>query len=331
MTTNDMHQQSPWRSGEARLTRRGALSRAALGAGALAAAAALPGGLATPALAATARAHSAKKAIAIGGKDFTEDQLVAHMYTLLLQQAGIPTSEHFGLATPALHNALLHGDIALYPEYTGTGLVDVLHMKAANDPIVYFDDVAAQYERRFHLTWLHPAPMNDTQGLATTKEIAQKYHIATISDMVRQASKLRFIANSEFLGRADGLPGLKKVYGNFSFKSTTVVASAGSVRYTALMHGQGDVVVAFTTDGLIAGDHLVLLKDDKNYAPPDNVAPVMRDDALTTYPQIRTILNALAPAITTSIITALNYQVDGQHQDIDTVAKSFLRKNKLLR
>ena len=302
--------------------------KAILGAGALAAALALG---TVPGAVQAASAVRATGTINVGAKDFTEDQLVGHMYTLLLRQAGFSVNEHFNLPTAIAHSSLLRGDIDMYPEYTGTGLVDILKGSAPNTAAAYYKAAAAGYQSRFHLTWLNPAPMYDTQGLATTQAISKQYGIKTFSDMARQASKLRFIVNSEFLTRPDGLPGLKKIYGNFAFKSTHIVAGAGSLRYAALTGGQGDVVVAFTTDGPIVADHLVLLQDDKHYAPPDNIAPVVRDNVLAKYPQIKGILNKLAPTLTTTAVQSLNYQVDGQHKDLATVAKTFLQQQNLLK
>lgn len=330
MTDRETTRDTAYARADAEVSRRSFLGRAALGAGALAVI-----GAAAPlaeAHAVSAESRLASRAIKVGAKDFTEDQLIAHMYTLLLQQAGFSVSEHFNLPTSIAHRSLVRGDIDLYPEYTGTGLEVILKQSGvAHNAARYYRAVASGYQRHFHLTWLNPAPMNDTQGLATTKAIAKKYGITTISQLVKHASKLRFIANSEFLSRPDGLPGLKKTYGNFSFQSTVQVAGAGSLRYAALTQGRGDVVVAFTTDGLIAGDHLVVLKDDKGYAPPDQVAPVVRDDILKANPQIRSILNRLAPKLTSTLIQSLNYQVDGQHQDLATVAQTFLRKQGLLK
>jgi osmoprotectant transport system substrate-binding protein len=316
--TENLHLPAP------RLSRREALTRVTLGAGALTAMAAfgpLPG----------ARAAAAAQNLNVGAKDFTEDQLIGHMYTLLLQQAGFSVTEHFNLPTAIAHSSLVRGDIDLYPEYTGTGLVVILKSTAPNNGPAFYKAVAAGYQQHFHLTWLKPAPMNDTQGLATTRAISKQYGFTTISGMVKQAPKLRAIMNSEFVNRPDGLPGLKHVYGNFTFKSQVIVAGAGSLRYAALTAGRGDVVVAFTTDGPIVGDHLVLLTDDKHYAPPDQVAPVVRDSVLQRYPQIKSTLNPLAPKLTTPTITKLNYQVDGLHQDLDTVAKNFLQQQGLLK
>jgi osmoprotectant transport system substrate-binding protein len=313
--------------GATSLTRRDALIKAA--AGGLAVTVALR--TAPEVLASAPASPATAGSLKVGAKDFTEDQLIGHMYTLLLEQAGFSVSEHFNLPTAIAHQALVKGDIDMYPEYTGTGLEVILKGSAPHTSVAYYKAAAAGYEKQFHLTWLSPAPMNDTQGLATTQAISKQYGIKTISDMVKQASKLRFIVNSEFLTRPDGLPGLKKADGNFSFRSQVVVAGAGSLRYAALTQGRGDVVVAFTTDGLIAGDHLVVLQDDKGYAPPDNVAPVVRDIVLKSNPQIKATLNKLAPKLTSSAITSLNYKVDGQHEDLPTVAKTFLQQQGLLK
>src|SRR5258708_4162356 len=82
-----------------------------------------------------------------------------------------------------------------------------------------------------------PAAVNVRQGLAWAEAVARHLTLKTIPDMVRQAGELRFIVKSECLNRPDGLPGLRRVYGNFSFKSQVIVAGAGSLRYAALMQG----------------------------------------------------------------------------------------------
>lgn len=311
-------------SGEDRVT---TLSRARL----LGAAATAAAGLGVASLGvAMPVTEAASGSITVGSKDFTEDQLLGHMYALLLQQAGFKVSEKTTLPTAIAQAALVKGEIDMYPEYTGTGLQVILKQTAANSAKAYYTAVAKGYEQQFHLTWLAPSPFNDTQGLATTQSVSKQYGIKTFSDMVKQASKLRFIANAEFIKRPDGLPGLKKVYGNFSFKSIKVVPTPG-LRYQALKNGLGDVVVAFTTDGPIVADHLVLLNDDKHYAPFDQVAPVVRDNVLKAHPEITGILNKLAPKLTQSAIQQMNYLVDGQGKDLDATAKAFLQKQGLLK
>jgi glycine betaine/choline ABC-type transport system substrate-binding protein len=102
------------------------------------------------------------------------------------------------------------------------------------------------------------------------------------------------------------------------------------VRYAALLLGQGDVVEAFTTDGLIAADRLLVLGDPKGYGPPDNLAAVVRNEALRAYPEIRDVLNTLAPRVTRTLITALNYLVDGAQMAPQIVARIFLQQQGLL-
>jgi osmoprotectant transport system substrate-binding protein len=311
------------------LSRRDVLARAATVAATLAAGA-LPS--APQAFAALPAVRSAKKTLTIGAKGFAESEIVANMYLLLLQQAGIPVSNHIAgnlssaIATPALRG----GDIDIFPEYTGTGLEVILQQKAPHNPHAYYAAVAAGYRREFNATWLDPMPMNDTQGFATTQAIAKQYGLATIADMVKNASKLRLIVTKEYLSRPDGLAGLKRVYGDFKPKELVILADVGSVRYTALLLGQGDVAEAFTTDGLISGYRLAVLGDPKGYAPPDNLAPVVRNDALQAYPSIKVVLNKLAPRLTSTIITALNYLVDGQRMPPRLVARIFLQQQGLL-
>jgi osmoprotectant transport system substrate-binding protein len=314
----------------ASLSRRDLLTRAAIGVAAVAARAVpsvLPAGAAAPPI------HAARKTLTIGAKGFAENEIVAHMYLLLLQQAGLPVHGTItrnltsAIATPAL----MRGDIDIFPEYTGTGLEVILKQMAPHNARAYYRAVAAGYQRQFNLMWLDPMPLDDTQGFATTQAISRTYGLTTIADMVRNASRLRLIVTAEYLTRPDGLPGLKRVYGDFTPKKLVTLADVGSLRYAALLLGQGDVVEAFTTDGLIAADRLVVLGDPKGYASPDNLAAVVRTDALRAYPQIKDVLNKLAPRVTTRLMTALNYLVDGAHMAPQLVARIFLQQQGLLK
>ncbi len=182
--------------------------------------------------------------------------------------------------------ALQRGDIDLYPEYTGTALINILHAKPGGSPEAIFHEVKTYYQQHFQLTWLDPAPMNDTQALATTHAIATQYKVRTLSDLSTAASKLRLGAIPEFTKREDGLPGLQRAYGGFRFKAVRLFDIG--LKYKALTSGNVDVVVAFGTDGQIAADNLVVLVDDKHFWPTYQVAPVVRDDTLKRHPQIAT-------------------------------------------
>ena len=183
-----------------------------------------------------------KPNIIVSSKDFTEEILVGEMYAQLLEQAGYPVTRKLNLgATDIAQAALVKGDIHLYPEYTGTGLTVVLKKEPMSDAQQVYDIVSKEYEAQFKLTWLDPAPMNDTQALATTKAIADQYGLKTLSDLSTKADQLRLVCIAEFLGReADGLPALQRTYGGFQFKDTITVDNAA---------GSGHGVAALTLDG----------------------------------------------------------------------------------
>jgi osmoprotectant transport system substrate-binding protein len=274
---------------------------------------------------------SSKGTIIVGSKNFTEEFIVANMYADLLENAGFTVQRKLNLGgTPVAQAAILKGEIDLYPEYTSTGLLTVLKEQPIQDPTQVYNAVKSGYEKQFNLTWLDPAPFNDTQALAMTQAGSNKYGITTFSELATKAPELILGGPAEFQARQDGLPLLQAKYGGFQFKEYKQLGT-GSLRYQALLDGQVDVVVAFSTDGQIEGDHLVLLQDDKHVYPVYQIAPVVRMDTLQKYPEIATVLNKLAPKLTTSIMSGLNWQVDGpSHQDPAAVAKTFLQDQGLL-
>ncbi|MBW6474433.1 MAG: hypothetical protein K0B14_15005 [Anaerolineaceae bacterium] len=270
--------------------------------------------------------------VAVGSKDFTEQFIVAEMYAQLLENEGFTVERKLNLGgTPIAHEAMMNGDIDLYPEYTSTGLLTMLKLDPIQDAQEIYTTVKSGYEQQYKLTWLTPSPFNDTQALAMTKEVAAQYGIQTYTDLSQKASDLVLGGPAEFLEREDGLKGLQQAYGGFEFKEVKQLGT-GSLRYQALMEGQVDVVVAFGTDGAIKGNDLLLLVDDLVFYPIYNVAPVIRQDTLEKYPQIEKILNDFAPLLTDDIMSGLNWQVDGpEGKEPKDVARAFLLEKGLVK
>ncbi|WP_457509056.1 glycine betaine ABC transporter substrate-binding protein [Thermostichus sp. MS-CIW-36] len=268
--------------------------------------------------------------IIVGSKDFTEQFILGEMYALALEAAGFTVERKLNLGgTPVAHAGLLSGEIDLYPEYTGTGLLTVLKLPSSGDPAEVYATVAREYESRFQLIWLDPAPMNNTQALAMTRTRAAELGIATISDMVAKAGELVMIGPPEFQAREDGLPGIQAAYGNFRLKAYKAVDPG--LRYQGLVNGEADVAVAFGTDGEIAAFDLVLLEDDKQLFPPYQVAPVVRKDTLEANPGIAAALNALSPLLTDEVMQRLNYEVSGNRKEPAEVARAFLVEAGILK
>lgn len=263
-------------------------------------------------------------AIRVGSKNFTEAIVVAEIYAQALEAAGMQVERKFNLgSTQIAMAALRRGDIDLYPEYTGTGLIDVLHKPPMRDANALYATVKDAFAKQFNLTWLDPSPMNDSQGLATTAAISQKYKIRTLSQLSAAAPQLRLGSIPEFLSRADALPGLQKFYGGFHFKDVKTYDIG--LKYKALESGAADVVTAFTTDAQIGAAHLVVLQDDKHFWPEYHIAPVVRNDALKKFPKIAPALNAIAPKLTDQVVRSLNAAVDIEKQEAGDAASTFMK------
>lgn len=267
--------------------------------------------------------------IKVSSKDFTEAFIIGEIYALTLENAGFQVERKLNLGgTPVAQAALQSGEIDLYPEYTGTGLLTILKEPALSDRQQVYDKVAAGYKTKYNLIWLDPSPMNNTQALAMRKDRAQALGIQTFSDLAAQASNLVMVGPPEFEVREDGLPGIKGKYGNFQLKEYKAVDPG--LRYKALQDNAADVAVAFSTDGEIAAFDLVLLQDDRQLFPPYQVAPVVRQEILEKNPKIADALNAVAPKLTNEVMQQLNFEVSGKQQEPADVAKAFMTRSGLL-
>ena len=263
-------------------------------------------------------------AIAVGSKNFTESIVIAEIYAQALEHAGLRIVRRLDLgSTQIAMAAMARGEIDIYPEYTGTALIDVLHHAPIRDPAASYAFVRDAFARDYGIVWLERSPMNDSQGLATTMAVAQRYHLRTLSDLAPLASRLRLATIPEFVTRPDGIPGLQRVYGGFHFASVRSYDIA--LKYEALLDGDADVATAFTTDGAIAVDHLVVLQDDKHLWPIYNVAPLVRATTLAREPRIASTLNAIAPKLTDEATRSMNAQVESRDRDPADVAAEFLK------
>ncbi|MBE9179033.1 quaternary ammonium transporter [Oculatella sp. LEGE 06141] len=272
---------------------------------------------------------SSSGAIKVGSKDFSEQFIIGEMYALVLENAGLTVERKLNLGgTPVAQAGLESGEIDLYPEYTGTALLTVLKLPAASDQQQVYQSVSSAYKEQFDLVWLDPSPMNNTQGLAMTQEGSDRFGVTTISEMAARANELTMIGPPEFEVREDGLRGLQTTYGDFQLKEYKAV-DAG-LRYKGLVDGEADVAVAFGTDGEISAFDLVLLEDDQQLFPPYQVAPVVRQDALDTHPEVAEALNALAPRLTDEVMRQLNYEVSGNQREPAEVAREFLAQEGLI-
>lgn len=294
--------------------------------------------------------------IVVGSKDFTEQFIVANMYLQVLEHAGFSVEDKLNLGgTQVAHQALVNGEISLYPEYTGTGLTEVLGLTLedvgmAGTPAAtavtvatpmatpasidmsqaVYNTVKEQYEAQFAATWLERSPANNTQALAVKRAFSEENGITTISQLAEVADQYVISAPADFPEREDGLLGLQRVYGG-GFENIEVLPVAPGLKYQALLDDDAQVVLAFGTDGQIAGYDLVVLEDDMGLWPPYNLAPVVLMSVIEANAEVATLLNEVTTMLTDEVLSGLNWRVDGDEKaEPATVATDFLTENGLL-
>ena len=260
--------------------------------------------------------------IRVGSKDFTENLVIAEIYALALEDNGYTVERVSNISSSLIHNSVVNDEMYFCPECTGTGLLSGVGEDMETDPEKVYKTVKKEYEEQFNLTWLDYASANDSQGLVIRTEVANSLNIKTISDLQAHASELRFASQGEFDEREDGLLGLEKTYGTFNWQSSKVYDN--SLKYSVLENDEADVTPAYTTEGqLVSTDKFTLLEDDKQFWPPYNLAPVVRDNILDDNPDIKTILNNISAKLDTETVTELNAKVDVDGQEYTDVAKEY--------
>ncbi|TDH62641.1 ABC transporter [Dankookia rubra] len=282
--------------------------------------------LALPAL--LARPARAAPLIRVGSKNFTEQLVVAELFAQGLEGAGARVERRVNLGGTAIAQAaLVGGEIDLYPEYTGTGLGVVLKQAPEGGAAEVLAKVRAGYRVQFDLTWLDPSGVDNGNALLLLPKTARRLGLVTLSDLARAAPQLTLAAGNEFADRADGLPGLRRVYG-MEFGRFRQFAALG-LRYAALQHGQADVVNAYATDWQIAVGGYVVMQDDRHLWPPYQLAAVVRNQALEAWPGLAAPLLAIGAKLDNPVMQELNRQVDQDGEEPREVAARFLEQHGL--
>jgi osmoprotectant transport system substrate-binding protein len=267
-----------------------------------------------------------KKVLKIGSKDFTESLMLGELYALALEDIGYKVERKLNLGgTQVTQAAMLSKDIDLYPEYTGTGLINVLNMEPLFDTQEVYNVVSDEYLKRWNLVWCTPTEASNTYNLTVTKEIADKFSLTNTTELQAVADKLRFANITGFYENVDLYPTLKAAYGEFNFISNPTYDNA--IKYQVLKNGEADVTIAFATDGQLAEPIFVPLVDDKHVWPPYNIAPVVRKDILDNDPKVREALDKMSALIDNATMRQLNAQVDIEKEEVADVAKEFFDTN----
>lgn len=260
----------------------------------------------------------------VASKPFGESYLLAEMFAQTLESRGIAVDRRPGLgATEIAFGALRAGAIDVYPEYTGTGLLAILHEEPGGDARTVFRRVAGEFERRWGVRWLPPLGFQNTYAIAVRRETAARYGLRTLSDLGRAGGSLTAGFTPDFTGRADGLPGLKRVYG---FHPRQVRTLLQAVKYPALAAGRVDVIDGYSTDGFIARYDLAVLEDDRAFFPPYEAAALVSRRLARDDPAAVSALAELSGRLDERTMRALNRRVEVEGADVARVARDALRE-----
>ncbi len=269
--------------------------------------------------------------IVVGGKNFTEQQIMAAMTSQLLQAKGFKVDVKAGMGSAVLRQAQESGQIDVYWEYTGTSLI--VYNKFT-DKLSAADNYkkVKELDAAKGLVWLNPSKANNTYSLAMNADEAKKQGIVTISDLakkVKDGGKLTIASNAEFYARPDGFKPLEQMYG-FEFARDNVKRMDTGLVYQALKERQVDVGLVFATDGRVPAFNFVILQDDKGYFPAYAMTPVVTKKALDANPKLADILNSLSAKLDDATMSRLNASVDVDKKTVEEVAQTFLKQQGLI-
>jgi osmoprotectant transport system substrate-binding protein len=269
--------------------------------------------------------------VVVGGKNFTEQQLMAEMTTRYLEAKGFTVTKKDGMGSAVLRQAQENGQVDVYWEYTGTSLITYNKVSDRLSPEDTYKKVK-ELDAAKGLVWLNPSKANNTYAFAMNQDDAKKLGIVTMSDLakaIKGGKELTFACNSEFYARPDGLRPLQKQYG-FEFSQGDVKRMDTGLTYQALKDHQVDVALVFATDGRVPAFNFVILKDDKGYFPSYALTPVIRKATLDANPTLGPLLNALSAKLDAPTMARLNASVDVQKKSFSDVANQFLKESGLI-
>ena len=271
-----------------------------------------------------------EKKVVIGSNNFTEAIILGYMYADLIESnTDITVEKRLNLNGASVYfNALETGELDMVTSYTGTALVSMLHQElTTTDPDEVYKKVSDSMMSEHNIYTSAPLGFNNTYVMCVTPEIAEKYNLSKLSDLIKVADELRLGCTVEFIQREDCLPKLQEEYG-VEFKSVSGLDA--SIRYSAVEAGEVDVIDGYATDALLVKTGLVKLEDDLNFFPPYYSVNFTQQSTIDKYPELKEVIAKLDGLIDEDTMAKLNKQVDIDGKDASVVAHEFLEEKGLV-
>lgn len=258
----------------------------------------------------------ADSTVIVGSKNFTESILLGELVTQQVRSAGVNAIHRRELGgSRVLWNALLNGEIDIYPEYTGTLYYEIFSRQVTEEAELRRLLAAQKIEMS------RPLGFNNTYALGIKEAVAERLNISKISDLVQHPELVLGFSN-EFMARADGWPGLRTRYG---LPQRQVSGLDHDLAYRGLAQGSLQVIDLYSTDAEIDYYGLRVLKDDRHYFPGYKALLLYRSGLLKRAPEAVAALRSLEGQLNAATMAAMNAQVKLERVPDSQVAGNFLK------
>ena len=279
--------------------------------------------------------------ITVGSKVDTEGSVLAQIIRLVLESNGFTVDDRSGFGTTSVvREALLAGEIDLYPEYTGSALTFYPDADVAADlttqPEALYEKVK-ELDAAAGVTDLGRSPANNTWAIAVPQSVADDNSLATMADLaayVKDGGEFKLAASQEFVDRADALPAFEETYGFEVADDQLVILAGGNTTQTETAAANGtdgvNAAMAYGTDGTISALGLVTLSDPENAVAIYQPFPAVRTEVAEKYPQLGELLDPVFATLDVAVLQEMNGKVAVDGENPADVAQAYLDEAGLL-
>ncbi len=271
--------------------------------------------------------------VTLAGQSFPEATLVAAMYEQLLEKAGYDVTTKLVDSRDG-YMATFPDSVDIVPEYVG-GIVNFLNSAKNGEDAAPFEagdgeQLAADGKPLLDeagITLLDLSAATDTNAFMVTQDYSDENGVTKLSDLEGVSVVLAAAPDCE--GRLDCEGGLSDQYG-IDITEVLPLGYASDQTYQSVLSGESQLGETSTTDGTLEAQGLVVLEDDKQIQPAQNLVPAVSTAFLEEHPDIADVLNPLMAALTTENLTELNGRIAVDREKPEDVAADFLTENGLL-
>lgn len=272
--------------------------------------------------------------VVVSSKIDTEGGVLGNVILQVLKANDIPVADKIQLgATPIVREAIIQGQIDIYPEYTGNAafFFNKAELPVWNKPEEGYEEAKKLDYDANKIVWLTPANANNTWAIALRKDLAEANNLKTLSEFgkyIADGGEIKLAASSEFVTSPTALPAFQTAYA-FTLKPDQLITLSGgdtaaTIAAAAQQTSGANAAMVYGTDGGIAPAGLIVMEDDKGVQPVYLPTPIIREAVLKEYPQIEELLKPVFESFDLATLQELNGRVQVGGEPAADVARDYL-------